>query len=284
MLPVALLSGGLAVRMRPDTISQPKAMLLAAGKPFIEHQLKLLRGKGASRIVLCLGYLGEMIEQFVGDGSRFGLSVSYSYDGEKLIGTGGALKKAARGIDGPFFVLYGDSYLDVDYAKIEEAFLRSGAGYKGLMTVYRNEGRWDSSNVVFEDGEIVRYSKRRHGGDMKYIDYGLGILSAQVFDEFGRDCSLNECAPPQPERALPQPERAPPQPERAPAQPEDAPSQLERDCTTGATVSPAFDLAEVYEKLAEQRLLMGYEVFERFYEIGSTEGLKELEQMIASRS
>ena len=238
MLPVALLSGGLAVRMRPDTISQPKSMLTAAGKPFIEHQLNLLRGKGASRIILCLGYLGEMIEQFVGDGSRFGLSVSYSYDGEKLIGTGGALKKAARGIDGPFFVLYGDSYLDVDYAKIEEDFLRSGAAYKGLMTVYRNEGRWDSSNVVFEEGEIVRYSKKRRGDDMKYIDFGLGILSAQVFEEFGRGCSNG---------------------------------------------SIAFDLAVVYEKLAEQQLLLGYEVFERFYEIGSTEGLREFEQMIISR-
>jgi len=260
MLPVALLSGGLAVRMRPDTIRLPKSMLTAAGKPFIEHQLNLLREKGASRIILCLGYLGEMIEQFVGDGSRFGLSVSYSYDGEKLLGTGGALEKAARGIDGPFFVLYGDSYLDVDYAKIAEAFHRSGAGYKGLMTVYRNEGRWDSSNVVFEGGEIVRYSKRRRGGDMKYIDYGLGILSAQVFEEFGRGCSLYEYAPSQREYAPPQPER---------------------DSYADST---AFDLADVYEKLAEQRLLLGYEVFNRFYEIGSTEGLKEFEQMIASRS
>jgi len=245
MLPVALLSGGLAVRMRPDTINLPKAMLPAAGKPFIGHQLNLLRDKGASRLMLCLGYLGEMIEQYVGDGSRFGLSVSYSYDGEKLLGTGGALKKAARGIDGPFFVLYGDSYLDVDYAKIEEAFRRSGAAYKGLMTVYRNEGRWDSSNVVFEGGGIVRYSKKDRRGDMKYIDYGLGILSARALDEFGRGCS-----------------------------------QIEQDCSNG---SPAFDLADVYEKLAEQRLLLGYEVFERFYEIGSTEGLKEFEQMMRLR-
>jgi len=239
MLPVALLSGGLAVRMRPDTVSLPKAMLAAAGKPFIEHQLNLLRDKGASRLILCLGHLGGMIEEFVGDGGRFGLDVSYSYDGEKLLGTGGALKKAAKGISGPFFVLYGDSWLDVDYVGIEEAFRRQGAACKGLMTVYRNEGRWDSSNVVFEGGEIVRYSKKERGGDMKYIDYGLGILSAQVFDEYERDCS---------------------------------------------TSSSAFDLADVYEWLAGRKLLMGYEVFERFYEIGSATGLKDFEQMIVSRS
>jgi len=260
MLPVALLSGGLAVRMRPDTISLPKAMLIAAGKPFIEHQLDLLGDKGASRVILCLGHLGGRIEEFVGDGSRFGLSVSYSHDGEKLLGTGGALKKAAKDIDGPFFVLYGDSYLDVDYAKIEEAFRRPGSAYKGLMTVYRNEGKWDSSNVVFEDGGIVRYSKKDRCGDMQYIDYGLGILSAHAFDEYERNCPLHECALPLRERGSPLPERG--------------------SCTD----SSAFDLADVYEWLAEQKLLLGYEVFERFYEIGSSEGLRDFEQMIVSRS
>ena len=140
MLPVVLLSGGLATRLHPITEKIPKAMLDVAGKPFIHHQLSLLKKKKIERVVLCVGYLGEMIEEYVGDGSQFQMEVQYSHDGEKLLGTGGAIKNALKYIDDFFFVLYGDSYLDVDYIKIEKYYHSSGR--KALMTICKNEDKW----------------------------------------------------------------------------------------------------------------------------------------------
>jgi N-acetyl-alpha-D-muramate 1-phosphate uridylyltransferase len=228
MFPVVILTGGLATRMKPLTEKVPKAMLDIDGRPFIYHQLNLLKKKGINRVILCVGFLGEKIENYVGDGAKFQLDVKYSYDGEKLLGTGGAIKKALKYLDDSFFVLYGDSYLDVDYEEIETTFFKAPA--KGLMTVYKNEGKWDTSNVVYRNNEILMYSKKKQTEEMNYIDYGLGVLSKSVFHDFKNE--------------------------------------------------NAFDLACVYEKLAEEKQLMGYEVFERFYEIGSKEGLKELKQKI----
>jgi len=177
--PVAILAGGLATRMHPMTERVPKALIEVAGRPFIEHQLLLLRRQGIDRVVLCVGFLGEMIQAYLGDGARFGLSVSYSFDGERLLGTGGALRRALPMLGENFFVLYGDSYLDIGYAQVQTAYQRSGQS--ALMTVFRNEGRWDPSNVLFDGKRIVRYDKRHPTEDMKFIDYGLSILNGDIF-------------------------------------------------------------------------------------------------------
>ena len=180
VFPVAILAGGLATRMRPVTERIPKALIEVAGRPFVERQLELLQREGVRKVVLCVGYLGEMIEDVIGDGSRFGLSVSYSLDGERLLGTGGALRRALPLLGQHFFVLYGDSYLDIEYAPVQAAYRESGL--PALMTVFRNEGRWDTSNVLFDGSRVVRYDKRYPTPDMKFIDYGLGVLSSDLFD------------------------------------------------------------------------------------------------------
>lgn len=182
---IAVLAGGLAKRMRPLTESLPKALLDVAGEPFIAHQLRLLKREGIAHAVLCLGYLGEMVADFVGDGARFGLRVTYSFDGDRLRGTGGALRKALPQLGGAFYVIYGDSYLDIAFAPVATHFFASGK--EGLMTVFLNEGRWDSSNVVFEGGAIRMYSKTDRRPEMRHIDYGLGVLSASTLQPYGED-------------------------------------------------------------------------------------------------
>jgi N-acetyl-alpha-D-muramate 1-phosphate uridylyltransferase len=222
-LPVAILAGGLATRLRPITETIPKALVEVAGKPFILRQLDYLRGQGISRVVLCVGFLGEQIEAVVGDGAACGLSVSYSQDWPTLMGTGGALRQALPLLDSQFLVLYGDSYLPIDFGSVERAFLNSGK--PALMTVQRNADQWDKSNVLFVDNVIVEYNKRAPAPSMRHIDYGLSAISAQV---------------------------------------------LADEKTTGP-----FDLADVYHRLSLSGQLAGYEVHERFYEIGSHKGLAE---------
>lgn len=224
MLPVLILSGGLATRMQQVTGNIPKAMLNVAGKPFIHWQLNMLRNQGVKNVILCIGYLGEMIEKYAGNGTEYGLNLTYSYDGEKLLGTGGAIKKIEEYLPEAFFVLYGDSYLDIPYAPVENAFKKSGK--TGLMTVYENKDLYDVSNVVFQNGVLVDYSKKHKTAQMRHIDYGLGILRKEAFSGFPKYEFL--------------------------------------------------DLADVYVKLVNEKQLLGFEVFERFYEIGSPEGLQEL--------
>ncbi|QFY44477.1 NTP transferase domain-containing protein [Candidatus Methylospira mobilis] len=225
MLPVAILAGGLATRLRPITETIPKALVDVAGEPFIIRQLRYLRAQGLQRIVLCIGYLGEMIQAIVGDGSKFGLDITYSPDGPVLLGTGGALKQALPLLGERFFVLYGDSFLPVAFAPIEQAFFASNK--TALMTVLENGDRWDKSNVLYREGELVEYNKHAPKPDMAYIDYGLGVLAGKVLDSYPD--------------------------------------------------GQAFDLAEVYHALSLDGQLAGYEVHERFYEIGSHNGLKETE-------
>ena len=247
-IPVAILAGGLATRLRPITEKIPKSLVPVAGKPFLAHQLDLLQSRGIRRAVLCVGYLGEMIQRDFGDGNAFGVQLDYSFDssrrsdlprrseaetgakadGPKLLGTGGAIKRALPLLGDEFFVLYGDSYLPVEYRPIAEFFRHSGK--LGCMTVYRNEGRYDTSNVVFRDGEIAVYDKKNRPPEMRHIDYGLSLFKAAAFDSYSA------------------------------AQP--------------------FDLAEVMSKLVREKQLAGYEVRERFYEIGSPAGLAELETLL----
>src|SRR5215213_3084972 len=133
-VPAAVLAGGLATRLRPITEKIPKALVDIDGRPFIDHQLALLRRNGIRRVVMCLGYRGEMVERHCGDGSRYGgMELQYSYDGETLMGTGGALRRAAPLLGDVFWVMYGDSYMDIDYAAVLAHYARSGA--QGLMAV-----------------------------------------------------------------------------------------------------------------------------------------------------
>ena|ERR1700678_699832 len=181
MLPVAILAGGLATRLGALTEKTPKSLIPVAGEPFVAHQLRLLKRSGIQHVILCVGHLGEMIEDIVRDGDAFGLKVEYSYDGAKLLGTAGAIRTALPKLGERFFVMYGDSYLTCDYAAIEQKFLQSGK--PGLMTVFRNDGQWDTSNAEFENGRILNYSKKNRTGRMQYIDYGLGVFHATAFEE-----------------------------------------------------------------------------------------------------
>jgi len=227
-VPVAVLAGGLATRLRPLTKHIPKAMVEVNGVPFIDHQLALLRRNGSRRVVLCLGYRGEQVAAHVGDGATHGLEVRYSFDGARLLGTGGALRRAADLLGKVFWVLYGDSYLDFDYGAVWEHFAAHNA--LGLMTVLCNEGRWDRSNVVFEGGHLLRYDKRRPAPEMRHIDYGAALL---------RRGALRRIPPDEP-----------------------------------------YDLADLYAELIAEGAMIGYEVTQRFYEIGSLAGLKETEDYL----
>lgn len=179
MLPVAILAGGLATRLRPLTEKVPKALIEVAGQPFIAHQLELLKRNGIRRVVLCLGHLGENIQETIGDGEKFGIEVEYSFDGPVLLGTGGSLKKALPLLGKSFFVLYGDSYLDCNYYEVQSAFNKSGKS--ALMTVFRNENMWDKSNILFINDAVISYDKENQTPEMKHIDYGLGVMKSSVF-------------------------------------------------------------------------------------------------------
>ncbi len=178
--PLALLAGGLATRMRPLTGTIPKSLLEVAGKPFLDHQLALFARQDVRRVVVCAGFLGEMMQDFAGDGARWGLNIEWSFDGNQLLGTGGALMRALPLLGDEFIVTYGDSYLDEPFAPIVEDFRASGK--PALMTVFRNEGRYDTSNIEFEGGCLKRYDKVNLTPAMNHIDYGLQVLNAQALD------------------------------------------------------------------------------------------------------
>jgi MurNAc alpha-1-phosphate uridylyltransferase len=230
--PVAILAGGLATRLHPVTHLQPKALVKVAGEPFLTHQLRLLHSRGFRRIVLCLGHLGEMVQSYYGNGDHFDLQIDYSFDAPGLLGTGGALKHALPKLGERFIALYGDSFLPTDYARITEAF--NACGKSAMMTVFKNEDRWDKSNVEFDGTRILRYDKRNAGQNMRYIDYGLGLFHSAALNGW---------------------------PEKQP-----------------------FDLADIYKQLLRMGQLAGLEVAERFYEIGSPAGLRELEQFLSSNN
>jgi MurNAc alpha-1-phosphate uridylyltransferase len=232
MLSVVILAGGLATRIRPITEEIPKSLIEIAGKPFIYHQLEYLRKQGINSVVLCIGFLGEMIQEFVGDGSRWDMHVSYSPDGPTLLGTGGALRQALPLLGGHFFILYGDSYLPVDFSDVEKTY--SASGKKGLMTIMKNQNRWDKSNVEFDAGQIVEYNKTVIRPQMNYIDYGLGILKSTVLQAY-------------------------------PAR-------------------QSFDLSIVYNDLSLAGQLAGHEVFERFYEIGSHQGIADAQAYLLEKT
>jgi NDP-sugar pyrophosphorylase family protein len=188
-LPVAMLAGGLATRLKPITETIPKALVEVAGRPFAEHQLDQLRRQHVSRVVWLVGYRADQIERALGDGRRWGMTFEYRHDGPTLLGTGGAIRRALPALGEAFFVMYGDSYLDADFAAIAAAFRASGKA--GLMTVFENGGRYDASNVEFAAGRIVRYDKQTPTAAMRHIDWGLGVLTARAFAPYAGGAALD---------------------------------------------------------------------------------------------
>lgn len=189
-LPVAILAGGLATRLRPLTDELPKSLVTVAGRPFAEHQLDLLRRQGFTDVVFCVGHLGGSIEAALGNGDRFGIRLIYVADGPGLLGTGGALRRALPFLGESFLVMYGDSYLDCDYKAVVSAFER--AGKLALMTVFRNENKWGRSNVRFERGTLTAHDKNAPDETFQHIDYGLGAFHAAAIDRYapGRKLDL----------------------------------------------------------------------------------------------
>lgn len=234
MLSIAVLAGGLATRLRPITEKIPKSLIAINDIPFVIYQLSLFQQNGINHVHFCLGHLGEMVEKVV-DESKFSkmMKITYSFDGDKLLGTGGAIKKALPFLPDTFFVTYGDSYLDIDYQSIKSRFFESIYEDCGLMTVYKNSNQYDTSNVIFENSRIILYSKKQLTDNMNYIDYGLGILRKSHFNAY----------------------------------PNETP----------------FDLSDIYEKLAINGELIGYEAHERFYEIGSVKGIEDLSIYIKNK-
>ena len=218
-----ILAGGFGTRLKSLTVDTPKSMVEINNKPFIFYQLCLLKKNNINNIVICTGHLSSKIENYVGNGKKFNLNISYSYDGESLLGTGGAVKKAANMISGPFFVLYGDSYLDICYKDVYDFYMKNNE--KSVMTVIKNQDKWDKSNIVYKDNQIISYKKSFVEDKMEFIDYGLSIFKKDDLNNF---------------------------------------NDIDN-----------FDLSELHNKLLSKKQLIAFEVYKRFYEVGSLSGIKE---------
>jgi MurNAc alpha-1-phosphate uridylyltransferase len=224
-----ILAGGLATRMYPRTRDVPKFLLPIAGRPFGHRLLERLAGARFTDVVLCTGYLGNVIRDSIGDGSAFGLRVAISDEGETRLGTAGALRHALAELCPTFLVTYGDSFLPFDYASPLDD-LNAHPEALGTMSVFHNDDRWDSSNCEVEGSRVVRYEKRPSGAPrdekLDYIDYGAIALRREIVEALA-----------------------------------DGPS----------------DLALVQRDLAARGKLRALVATERFHEIGSEAGLRDLE-------
>lgn len=228
-----VLAGGLATRMHPHTLTVPKSMLEVAGRPFVDWQLEKLASHGYGEVVLCVGHLGEQVEAHVGDGARFGLSVKYAYDGPRLLGTWGALRRALPLLAETFLVTYGDSWLPFDYAApLRE--LRAHADCDGVMAVFDNAGQWDASNVATDGAWVLRYEKGGKDPELRFIDYGALALRREVV------ARLSE--------------------------------------------GEARGLDALQHELAAAHRMRAWVAQERFFEIGSKEGLETLERRLAGEA
>ncbi len=179
LFPIVILAGGLATRLGLLSQTTPKSLILVDREPFIFYQLRLLKSQGFERVILCIGYLGNLIQKYVKDGKQFGLSVTYSEDGEQLLGTAGALYKASSLLDEDFFVLYGDSYLMINYKNVQEFFEQQNK--PALMTIFKNNDNGDISNIEFSNNEIIKYDKKNKTVYMNHIDYGLSLFKKNIF-------------------------------------------------------------------------------------------------------
>jgi NDP-sugar pyrophosphorylase family protein len=230
-----VLAGGLATRMRPLTSRLPKALLEVAGRPFVDWQLEKLALAGFSEVILCIAHLGAMLKDHVGDGARFGTSVRYSAEGPTLLGTAGALRAARHLLAPTFLVTYGDSYLPFDYAAPLRSLNLDGASdCDGVMSVFKNEGAWDPSNVITDGTWVLAYEKGTRNPAFDHIDYGAMALRKSVIDLVPDGIASGLDA-------------------------------LQRD-------------------LAQRRRLRALVVHERFFEIGSPEGLATLDARLRKES
>ena len=225
---VAILAGGLATRLRPLTEETPKSMVMIQGRPFLEYQLDFLRKSGVTSVFLCIGYLAEQIENYFGDRRKFGMNIAYSHEGKQLLGTAGALKKAEKLLEDPFFTMYGDSYLSLDFADAMSYF--KSQNKLALMSVYKNCDRYERSNTVVEGGLVKKFSKKKKTKDTVYIEYGANIFRKAALELI----------------------------------PEGLP----------------YSLDELFPELIKRKELLAYEVTERFYQIGSPEGLEEFKRYV----
>jgi NDP-sugar pyrophosphorylase family protein len=232
MPPIAVIAGGLGTRLYPMTKTIPKSLVGVGGTPFIDHQLRLFARRGLCKAVFCVGHLGEQIEAHLAEHGSQGVEVLFSHDGKVLCGTGGALRQALPLLGDEFLVTYGDSYLDIDYRAVVDAFRHSGL--PALMTVFRNRDCWDRSNVEYESGRVVVYDKKNRTSQMQYIDYGLLAMRGESFE--------------------------------------------------GWQNRSTFDLAELLGRMATDNCLAGYEIHQRFYEVGSQAGIADLDKCLARQT
>lgn len=227
---VVVLAGGRATRLGARTERMPKALVPILGRPFLAWQLEALRQCGFQKVLLCIGHFGSQIREFLGDGAAFGVTVAYSEDGPRLLGTGGALRRALDLLEPAFLVTYGDSYLPFDYAEPLRR-LEARPGVLGVMSVYLNDGAWDRSNTEVANERVLRYQKGGLDPSLRYIDYGALALRKSVVAERPADT--------------------------------------------------AFGLELVQAELAHSARLDAYLANERFYEIGSEAGIRDLEARLA---
>jgi MurNAc alpha-1-phosphate uridylyltransferase len=232
MLPIAVLAGGFGTRLGTLTTVQPKCLIEINGRPFVAWQLDKLISNGYSEFVFCLSHKSDMIQDYLGDGSTWGVKIEYSFDGETQLGTGGAIQKALPMLGDAFGVIYGDSYLPICFSSVEKEFLSLKS--LALMTVYKNQNRMDQSNIKFLNGKILEYRKGKRNREMPYIDYGLNYFKKEVFLPW-----INQ---------------------------------------------PSYDLSIVHQELIRTGQLDGFEVFDRFYEIGSFRGIKDFSYYLRSKS
>ncbi len=185
-----ILAGGLGTRLRPLTESVPKPMVQINGRPFLEYEIELLKNVGVRDFVLCLGYKGQIIRNHFGDGSKFGARISYSFEGEKLLGPAGGLKNAEALLEDVFLVTYADGYLMMDYVKAWDFFLKSNR--LGMMVVYENHNKFGKSDLVVKDGHVVKYDKRHQTHDMVWINFGVSYLRKEALNIIPQDQTFGE--------------------------------------------------------------------------------------------
>jgi len=173
---IAIICGGLATRLGSLATNIPKSMIDIDGKPFLEQQIEMLKKHNITDIVLCVGHLSDKIEDYFGNGDKFGVNIKYSQDGAKALGPIGAIKNAESLLDDVFFIMYGDSYLSVDFQKAYSFFKEHDK--LGLMVVYKNNDKYDKSNLVIKDNMVVGYREK----EAVYIDYGTSILRKKALD------------------------------------------------------------------------------------------------------
>ena len=223
---VVILAGGLARRLGSLTKEKPKSLILINNIPFIIHQLDYLKKQGIQKIHLCLGHFSDQILELLSKYSNLDLEISYSIDGDKQLGTGGAIKKALSFCEDNFFIQYGDTFLPINYIKVYEYF-KALPNRQSIMCIYKNNNLYDNSNIIYQKNKIFKYDKNNFNEQMNYIDYGLSFIVKKDLLKY-----------------------------------------LNKDI---------IDLSEIYIKLIKEKMMMPYEVTQRFYEIGKIEGIKDTE-------